>query len=277
MDEATGAFNLVCHTGLSAAIVEAIVRHEPESGLTRIVMSSQPVYARYTDLGIPMDEVRLRENLKAIAIIPMRYDDRIIAVMGITSHSHEEVPDFSRTALETIAGQLGQAIARVIYEDKLRYLSMHDMLTGLYNRAFFEEELLRLSKSREYPITILVADADGLKQINDRLGHVMGDALLKACGEVLGKSSRASDIVARIGGDEFSIILPRADQSIGEKIIFRIRSQVNQHNQEYPELPLCISIGVATAVNEKKPLKEIYKDADNRMYHDKLKRKGLDS
>ncbi len=159
---------------------------------------------------------------------------------------------------------------RKINEEKLEYLSMHDTLTGLYNRAFFEEEMRRLSGSREYPITIISADVDGLKLINDTMGHAKGDQLLKACADILRKSLRTSDILARVGGDEFVVILPKADKKTGNQIIKRIRSNSSSYNLEHNELPLSISMGAATAQSAEAPLHAVYKKADDLMYSDKL-------
>ncbi|HED23834.1 MAG TPA: PAS domain S-box protein, partial [Firmicutes bacterium] len=112
---------------------------------------------------------------------------------------------------------------RIEHEKRLEYLSLHDQLTGIYNRAFFEAELERLDQSREYPITIISADLDGLKLVNDTLGHDAGDHLLKACAGVLQASLRQSDILSRVGGDEFAAILVRTDRDVGEEVIQRVR------------------------------------------------------
>lgn len=158
------------------------------------------------------------------------------------------------------------------YEEKLKYLSLHDQLTGLYNRAFFEEELNRLSDSREYPIAMISADLDDLKLINDTTGHQKGDQMLKAAAEVLKQSLRSSDILARVGGDEFVVILPRTDKKVGEDIIERLKENVTCYNREHAGLSLGFSMGVATAEDSSTPLTELFRQADDLMYQDKLQR-----
>jgi len=161
--------------------------------------------------------------------------------------------------------------------EELKYLSLHDQLTDLYNRSYFENELSRLNNSREYPITIIVADLDCLKLFNDTVGHEQGDRLLKECAAVLRKSLRSADILARIGGDEFIIILPRTDAETGKKIVGRIKKSIESYNRHQPgDLPLSLSIGLATADDSRCDLKKIFKEADDLMYRDKL-HKGLDA
>lgn len=159
---------------------------------------------------------------------------------------------------------------RIHYEQRLEYLSLYDQLTDSYNRAYFEAELNRLSDGRQHPVTIISADLDGLKLINDTMGHDAGDELLKSCAAVLKESLRSSDILARVGGDEFSAILIKTGREKGETILRRIRNKVEKYNRENEDLPLGISLGAATADNPEEPLKKIFKRADDMMYRDKL-------
>ncbi|MEW5785059.1 MAG: PAS domain S-box protein [Bacillota bacterium] len=161
---------------------------------------------------------------------------------------------------------------RIRVEEQLRYLSLHDQLTGLYNRTFFEAELKRLDGSRSYPITIISADLDGLKLVNDTIGHIQGDQQLIACAGVLRDSIRGSDILARVGGDEFTAILPRTDDKTGEKISGRIRENIALYNEKHAEFPLSLSLGVATIESGETSLNELFKRADDLMYRDKLYR-----
>jgi diguanylate cyclase (GGDEF)-like protein/PAS domain S-box-containing protein len=162
---------------------------------------------------------------------------------------------------------------QVKYEQQLQYMSLHDQLTGLYNRAYLEAELDRLQRSRDYPITIVCMDLDGLKLVNDTLGHEQGDEHLRICANILRKSFRASDILARVGGDEFVALLPKADLKAGEKIVSRIRSRIDSFNHEQKgEIPVGLSIGLACALEDEPDLNQVYRQADDFMYRDKLNR-----
>ncbi len=158
------------------------------------------------------------------------------------------------------------------YEEKLKHLSLHDQLTGLYNRTYLENEMQRLNRSREYPITIFSIDIDGMKLVNDMFGHEQGDRHLKLSADILQEILRASDILGRAGGDEFMVLLPGTDAQTGRKIIQRIRSRVEKYNREIQDvqLPLSLSIGMAVAEEESRDLYAVFKEADDFMYRYKL-------
>jgi diguanylate cyclase (GGDEF)-like protein len=157
-------------------------------------------------------------------------------------------------------------------EEKLKYLSLHDPLTGLYNRIYFEEEISRIEKTRYGTVGILSCDVDGLKLVNDTLGHDQGDRLLAAAAQVIRSSFREGDLAARIGGDEFAIILPNTTESAVENACQRIQEAVESYNAITPELPLSISVGFAIRNGSHKNLKDVFKEADNHMYRKKLYR-----
>ncbi|MHB8157013.1 MAG: HD-GYP domain-containing protein [Desulfocucumaceae bacterium] len=150
-------------------------------------------------------------------------------------------------------------------------MSFHDSLTGLFNRAYFEQEMTRLESGRHYPAGIIVCDVDGLKLVNDTFGHDTGDSLLIAAASVIKESFRGGDIIARIGGDEFAVLLSNSPKVVVEDSYRRIKKSIDRHNQLNQELPLSISIGFAVCDDGKNiSMNELYKEADNSMYREKL-------
>lgn len=157
-------------------------------------------------------------------------------------------------------------------EEDIRYLSYHDVLTGLYNRAFFEEECLRLDTLRQLPLSIVMGDINGLKLTNDIFGHAEGDLLLREIAAILRDCCRKEDIIARMGGDEFCILLPQSDLAIAQSICERIYSACAEHEIESESRSYhpSISLGYATKSRENQPIEAILKDAEDLMYKHKL-------
>ncbi|MCL6559434.1 MAG: diguanylate cyclase, partial [Firmicutes bacterium] len=174
--------------------------------------------------------------------------------------------------IQMVVEQFYDVTERRRVEEQLRYLTLHDSLTGLYNRAYFEEEMRRLGSGRHTPIGIIVCDVDGLKLVNDTLGHDAGDRLLAAAANVIRGSFRPDDMVARIGGDEFAILLPKSDRNAVEGACQRIRDAISRYNDEQPDIPLSISVGFAFSEDARLNIVELFKEADNNMYREKLHR-----
>ncbi|MGE5541856.1 MAG: diguanylate cyclase domain-containing protein, partial [Bacillota bacterium] len=159
---------------------------------------------------------------------------------------------------------------RKAIEREMAYLSLHDPLTGLFNRAYFEQETKRLAAAPR-PTGVVVCDADGLKLINDTLGHKKGDALLRSTASAIRESVRKGDVVTRIGGDEFAVLLRDCDRQAVEDVCARIRNAVQAHNETGSDLALSVSIG--SAFHEAcSDINALFKEADNNMYREKLKR-----
>ncbi|SDM18088.1 HD-GYP domain-containing protein [Halarsenatibacter silvermanii] len=160
-------------------------------------------------------------------------------------------------------------------ERQLKYKTFHDELTGLYNRTFFVEEMKRLDTKRQLPFSIIMADINGLKLINDTFGHEKGDEVLENAAEILEDNVRDEDILARIGGDEFVILLPQTGKAEAEEIAARIRKSCQKthqgdRNKAIGEEPvISLGIGMATKSNTGQAMEDTLNFADERMYEDK--------
>ncbi|MBX9455776.1 MAG: sensor domain-containing diguanylate cyclase [Rhizobium sp.] len=158
--------------------------------------------------------------------------------------------------------------ARKRAEAYLEYLGKHDVLTRLHNRAFFNEELNRLERSSLRPVSAIMIDLNGLKDANDTLGHDAGDSLLRRLGEVLNGATAARNTAARIGGDEFAILMPGCDRLAAVALIETVSELLKINNQFYSNLPLSIAYGIATSEASEK-LELVVRRADAAMYEHK--------
>jgi diguanylate cyclase (GGDEF)-like protein/PAS domain S-box-containing protein/putative nucleotidyltransferase with HDIG domain len=153
-------------------------------------------------------------------------------------------------------------------DEKNLYLSYHDHLTDLYNRRYFEYRLSQLNEDRYLPLTIVMGDVNGLKLINDSFGHEAGDEILKKAAYVIKKGCRENDVVARIGGDEFGIILTKADEESAEKIVRRFKDEAQA--VDFDNKLLSISFGYSTLHQRNKKIEEVMMEAENYMYRRKM-------
>jgi diguanylate cyclase (GGDEF)-like protein/PAS domain S-box-containing protein len=154
-------------------------------------------------------------------------------------------------------------------EQKIQYLSYHDSLTGLYNRAFFDENLKRLDTERQLPLTIVMGDVDNLKLVNDTCGHLKGDMLLKIIASIFKKCFREEDVISRWGGDEFIAILPKTSKEETLNIIKRIKSACNKRSIN--GVPTSISLGISTKESASENILDVLKEAEDKMYEKKTK------
>jgi diguanylate cyclase (GGDEF)-like protein len=155
--------------------------------------------------------------------------------------------------------------ARKKAEAYLEFLGRHDTLTRLYNRSYFVDEMNRLERKGPYPVAVVIADLNGLKMANDQLGHSVGDALLRRAGEVLGEAVSEPACAARIGGDEFALLLPATDMRGAEQVMEQVQKLVEVNNQFYPGVALSLSMGAATA-SPGEALEAACRRADESMY-----------
>lgn len=153
-------------------------------------------------------------------------------------------------------------------QDEIRFLSFHDQLTGLYNRRSYEMELRRLDDGKNLPLTLVLGDINELKLINDTFGHAIGDELIVKTAEAMKKSARSEDLLFRIGGDEFVMLMPKTDHEGAEKIIRQIMAAAA--NEKVETLDISISFGFETKTDDAEKISDVFKSAEDQMYHNKL-------
>lgn len=200
--------------------------------------------------------------------VPSRYQARILRKDG-----QELWADFSVSKIEFNGepAMLGVAIDitdRKTSEEKIRFLSFHDRLTGLYNRTFVEEKIKQLDDDRHLPISLIVGDLNGLKIVNDAFGHQQGDRLLRALADILRSSCRQEDIIARWGGDEFLIMLPCTDEALALRVCERI-TQACSKLEGFP-VQVSIALGLSSKKKAGESIEKVFKEAEDRMYRTKL-------
>lgn len=149
----------------------------------------------------------------------------------------------------------------------IRYLSYHDVLTGLYNRRFYEDEIKRVNTEQNLPISIIIGDVNGLKLVNDAFGHAKGDKLLKVAGAVIQSMCRMDDIVARWGGDEFIILLPKTNKEEAVEVVQRIKDLYAE--KQMNGIDGSISFGLDTKENREDDIINVLKNAEDDMYRNK--------
>ena len=192
------------------------------------------------------------------------------ALDGETLHVHLQfavLPGYERD-WSLVQVSLTDITARKRAEGYLEFLGKHDALTKLRNRSFFDDELNRLERKQVQPVALLVIDLNGLKQVNDERGHRAGDALLRRVGEVLGKATLPPATAARIGGDEFAVLIPGGDEQAAEACLATLHELVELNNQFHSGDPLHFSVGMAVSEPGER-LEAALHRADGQMYRQK--------
>jgi len=207
---------------------------------------------------------RIKDTFKSGISVP-------IGEHGVFQAIATEESAFDREDLklaELLVAHTAATLDKIYAREKIKYNSFHDELTGLYNRRFFEEEKKRLDTKRQLPISLIMVDVNGLKIINDSLGHKKGDELLRKTAEILQGVLREEDIIARYGGDEFVILLPRTGNAAARKISSRIQQNCEKTGED--KLPVSLGVGIATKNELEDKIDDVLTRADNNMLQNKL-------
>lgn len=195
----------------------------------------------------------------------------------LISNTEEDVPiEYSIAPIKASDGKVTGAV--IVFRDftekkgkqkEIEYLSFNDYLTGLYNRRYMEDALKRMDNYENLPLAIMALDVNGLKLTNDAFGHEMGDKLLRTVGDILKKSCRSKDVICRVGGDEFIILLPKTDEAETDKIKEEIIDVATRMNLDSVMVSLAVGYAVKTSCDE--DIESIKNSADSNMYKNKVK------
>lgn len=180
----------------------------------------------------------------------------------------EAFKEESMELVEILLDHSCEALKRIEHHKRIQNLSYYDSLTGLYNRRFCQEELKRLDKSRELPLSLIITDVNCLKLANDAFGHQEGDQLLKKVAQLLKRSCRREDIISRFGGDEFVILLPKTPKEVAANVCKRIKDNCKENGQS--QVPLNMALGWATKEREEETIEDVLQKAEETMYRNKI-------
>jgi diguanylate cyclase (GGDEF)-like protein/PAS domain S-box-containing protein len=224
-----------------------------------------------SELGMPLQAVEFwRSVLQKVIESGREYQVEfdMSSFFGKRYFSARLIPEFEKSGLVETVLVIGRDITESKHaEERIRYISFHDKVTGLYNRAYFEEELRRLDTERELPMSIIFGDVNNLKLTNDTLGHAEGDKMLQRIASLLRVSCRRNDIIARWGGDEFTVILPKTGLAAADEIYRRIKEECSRVDDML--LQPSIAIGVATKEHKNENIYRTIREAESRMYGNK--------
>ena len=215
------------------------------------------------DVSKEVDAIPSSSKIKAVLSVPIG-DFGVFQTVTVESGSfkHEDAELAELLMLHALG-----AFEKIKKTREIQFLAFHDSLTGLYNRTFFDEEVSRVNTSRNLPISVIFADVNGLKDLNDRFGHFYGDDYLKTISRTIKESCRHEDLVVRWGGDEFVVLLLRTDTEMAEEIVSRIEKNLSKIDCFAVEAS--VSFGVATKRDMLTDFHDVLRNAELAMYSKK--------
>jgi diguanylate cyclase (GGDEF)-like protein/PAS domain S-box-containing protein len=248
-------------------VAESMTGHKRESAINKRLSDMLTLKSAVTGEHIT--------NMADMAMLSTSYSKMNEEIILISIDGQERYVTDTNTPILDVDGTLKGAV--IILRDitlehknseKILFMSYHDALTGLYNRRFFEEELARLDTNRQLPLSLILGDVNGLKLTNDVFGHLEGDNLLKTASDIIRGVCRTEDIIARWGGDEFVLLLPRTSYTRAEEICKLIKTAC--HNNKNNVIDISIALGYATKELPDQDIGKTLKLAEDYMYRHKL-------
>jgi len=275
-DPKTNELALRAYRGVSKRFVKKVEQMVLNEGFSaRVAISGKPLLIPDVESDSRLRRMEIRsEGIHSFAAVPIMAKEQILGIMAVGGHSARQFPPSATYLLSTIASQIGMAIDNARLYERALQLAFTDSLTGLYNRRYLLDQLDRefaRANRNQSSLSLVMMDVDGLKAINDRFGHNEGDAVLKELGGILKINTRASDIAARWGGDEFVLLTSDTDSKGARRIGERIRSQVERRRPMISgkETSISISVGIASYPENASGVTELLKRADEAMYNAK--------
>ncbi len=212
---------------------------------------------------VKLDNKVIKNKKKECSKLKIKYNEKTKYMESI------KVPIINKKGdVSSIVGISRNVTDNVALEKKLKKMSYKDKLTGLYNRAYFDEKLKELDNNKDLPLSLIMGDVNGLKIVNDTIGHLKGDELLVSISKVIKNSCRKEDFVFRWGGDEICIILPKTTKEEAQNICNRIKNNCKEYSTG--NIPLSISLGTSTKVDSTKDINEVLMEAEDKAYREKL-------
>jgi diguanylate cyclase (GGDEF)-like protein/PAS domain S-box-containing protein len=276
LDKQTSKLLLKTHRGMSPEFARRVqVGSIGDGFIGQVAKLGKPILAEDVSADAKLSWMRkMGDGIQSFAAVPIMAKEKILAVMAVGSVKHREFPDWEMLTLDTIANQIGMAIENAqLYEHALE-IAFTDSLTGLYNRRYIMDQIGRefiRAQRNKATLSLVMVDLDGLKAINDRFGHHVGDRFLKEVARVVKVNTRASDVAARWGGDEFMFLAPGTDSRSAIKIAERIRAQVERYKMklEGKEVGITISSGIVAYPDHASVVAKLLKKADEALYNAK--------
>jgi diguanylate cyclase (GGDEF)-like protein/PAS domain S-box-containing protein len=275
-DQQTKKVTLRAYRGVSKVLIKKAERMKFNEGFTGLVArSGKPIVVQ--DVGLDSRVMKIgigSEDIRSFAVVPIMSKEQVRGVISIGSRTTQRFTQSTTRLLDTITMQIGMAVDNAQLYERALHLAFTDNLTGLYNRRYLLDQLDRdfaRANRNGSPLSLVMMDLDGLKVINDRFGHNEGDVVLKKLGRILKQNTRASDIAARWGGDEFVLLAPDTDSKGTYIIGERIRSQLEHCRLKLvgEEISISVSVGIASYPLHSSGVTELIKRADEAMYNAK--------